>query len=113
MSAIIKILLYLALVIVLVGVALANADQQVDVTYFPGRTLTSIPVFLVILMSVFIGVLVAGSIAVVEHFKHGMRERELQRRIDALESEVRELRNLPISSSFTDSGGDEADWPGE
>ena len=99
MSAIIKILLYLALVIVLVGVALANADQQVDVTYFPGRTLTSVPVFLVILGSVFIGVLVAGCIAVVEHFKHGMRERE--------------LRNLPISSSFTDSDGDEADWPGE
>ncbi len=113
MSAIIKILLYLALVIVLVGVALANADQQVDVTYFPGRTLTGMPVFLVILGSVFIGVLVAGFIAVVEHFKHGMRERELQRRIDALESEVRELRNLPISSSFTDSGGDDTDWPGE
>jgi uncharacterized integral membrane protein len=113
MNAIIKILLYLALIIVLVAVALANADQQVDVTYFPGRTLTSIPVFLVILASVFIGVMVAGFIAVAENFKHGMRERELQRRIDALESEVRELRNLPIGSSFTDSGGDEADWPGD
>lgn len=113
MSAIIKLLAYMALIIVLVGVAYANADQRVDVTYFPGRTLTSIPVFLVILGSVFIGLLVAGCIAVVEHFKHGMRERELGRRIDALKSEVRELRNLPIGSSFTDSGGDEADWPGD
>lgn len=112
MNAIFKILLYLALVIVLVVIAYANGDQEVDVSYFPGRTLLDVPVFLVILGSVFIGVLIAGVVAVIEHFKHGMRERELQRRIDALETEVRELRNLPIASDMRDDAdGGDAGWP--
>ena len=49
----------------------------------------------------------------IEHFKHGFRERDLQRQIDALESEVRELRNLPIARGFIDSQGDEAGWTEE
>ncbi len=110
MSAILKILIYLALVIVLVMVAYANSDQQVDVTYFFGRTVPDVPVFLVILGSIFVGVLVAGMVAVAEHFKHGMRERELQRQIDALENEVRELRNLPIGSGLMEAADGEAAW---
>lgn len=113
MNAIFKMLLYLALIILLVAVAYANADQHVDVTFFPGRTLVDVPVFMVILGSVFVGVLVAGIIAVIEHFKHGMRERELQRRIGALETEVRELRNLPIGSGFTEADGGDAGWQQE
>jgi uncharacterized integral membrane protein len=112
-NAILKMLMYLAVVIVLVAVAYANADQEVDVTYFPGRTLSAVPVFLVILGSVFIGVLVAGVIAVVEHFKHGMRDRELRRRIAGLEAEVRDLRNLPIGSGLVDASDDEPAWPEE
>ena len=105
MNAIVKILLYMALVIVIVMVAYWNNDQTVDVRYLPGRTFQQVPVFLVILSSMFLGVLVAGVIAAVEHFRHGMRERDLKRAIAALESEVRELRNLPLSDGLTD--GDE------
>lgn len=103
MNAIFKMLLYLALVIVLVAVAYANGEQRVDVTYFFGRTVSDVPVFLVILGSLFIGVLLAGGLAVIEHFKHGARERELKRRITSLESEVRELRNLPIGSGLSEA----------
>ena len=67
MNAIFKMLLYLAMVIILVAIAYANGDQRVDVTYFPNSTVEDVPVFLVILGSVFIGVLVAGVIAVFEH----------------------------------------------
>ncbi len=109
MNTIFKMLLYLAMVIILVMIAYANADQRVDVTYFPNRMVEDVPVFLVILGSVFIGVLVAGVIAVFEHLKHGMREREAQRRIDALESEVRELRNLPIGGGLAESPDGDAD----
>lgn len=110
MNAIFKMLLYLALVIILVGLAYANADQQVDVTYFFGRTLPGVPVFLVILSAMFVGVLMSGIIAVFEHLKHGRRERDLQRRIASLETEVRELRNLPLDttldpSTAADAGG--------
>ncbi len=110
MNAIFKMLLYLAMVIFLVAIAYANADQRVNVTYFPNRMIEDVPVFLVILGAVFIGVLVAGVIAVFEHFKHGMCEREAQRRIDVLESEVRELRNLPIGSGLApDDDADRAE----
>jgi uncharacterized integral membrane protein len=110
MNAIFKMLMYLALVIILVAIAYANSDQEVDLTYFPGFTFRDVPVFLVILGAVFTGVLIAGVISVFEHFKHGMRERELQRRIQALESEVRELRNLPISGGYIDADEDEGGW---
>ena len=96
MNAIFKMLLYLAMVIILVAIAYANGDQRGNVTYFPNSTVEDVPVFLVILGSGFIGVLVAGVIAVFEHLKHTMREREAQRRIDALESTVREFGSLPI-----------------
>ena len=110
MSSIFKILLYLALVIVLVVLAHWNRDQYVDVTYLPARTLDDVPVFLVILGSIFSGVLLAGIIAVFENLRHRMRERELQRHIDELDSEVRELRNLPISGGLLDTGAEEPDW---
>jgi hypothetical protein len=42
-----------------------------------------------------------------------MRERELRRRITALESEVRELRNLPIGRGLADAGDGEAAGPEE
>jgi uncharacterized integral membrane protein len=113
MNAIFKMLLYLTMVIILVAIAYANADQQVNVTYFPSRTVEDVPVFLVILGSVFIGVLVAGVMAVFEHLKHSRREREAQCRIDALESEVREFRNLPDGISVAELSGDDANWAEE
>ena len=110
MNAILKMLLYLALVIGLVAIAYANAEQRVDVTYFPGRTVGDVPVFLVILASVFVGVAIAGVVAVFEHFRHNMREREMQRRIDELDAEVRELRTPPVGDPIEDDAGT-ADWP--
>ena len=110
MNSILKILLFLALVMVLVLLSHWNRNQHVDVTYFPNRTLSDVPVFLVILGSIFTGVVVAGVIAAVDKIRHGMRERELQRQIDELDSEVRELRNLPISGGLIESGHEEPGW---
>ena len=108
MNAIFKMLLDLAMVIILVAIAYANGDQRVDVTYFPNSTVEDVPVFLVILGSVFIGVLVAGVIAVFEHLKHSRREREAQHRIDALESTVREFGSQPIDIGQGELSDD--DW---
>ena len=113
MTAIFKMMLYLALIIVIVAVAYANADERVDVTYFPGRTISDAPVFLIILFSVFVGVAVAGAIAVFEHFKHGRREREAQRRIAALEAEVREMRGQRLEDDYPASTGHEAEAGGD
>lgn len=100
MNTIFKMLLYLALMIILVAIAYANADAQVDVTWFFGRTVSDVPVFLVILSSMFLGVLMSGVIAVFEGLKHSRQERELRRRIASLETEVKELRNLPIDGGL-------------
>ena len=108
MSAIFKMLLYLAMAIVLVAIAYLNSDQRVNVTYFPNSTVKDVPVFLVILGSVFIGVLVACFIAVFEHLKHTMHERESQRRIDALESRIREFGGLPDDIGHGELSDD--DW---
>lgn len=105
-----KVLLYLAVVIALVTLAFWNGDQRVDVTYYPGTVLRDVPVFLVILGSIFIGVLIAGVIGTVEQLRHGFRERELRRRIGALESEVRELRNLPISEGLLEQDEIDSSW---
>lgn len=105
MSAILKILAYLAVVMVLVGLAYLNGDQRVTVTYMPGASIEDVPVFLVILGSVFIGVLIAGIIGAVEQVRHRLRVRELRRQIEGLEAEVRELRNLPIAEGLWEQEG--------
>lgn len=111
MTRILKIMLYLALVIVLVLIADMNYEQRVDLTWFPGRVLENVPVFLVILGSIFVGVALAGVLGAVEHFRHQLRERELTRQIEELEAELRELRNLPISEGLRDDGDEEpAPW---
>lgn len=111
MNRILKILLYLGLVIALVLIADMNADQRVDITWFPGRALEDVPVFVVVLGSIFIGVAVAGVLGTVEHFRHQLRERELSRKIDELEAELRELRNLPISEGLlADADEEPSDW---
>jgi uncharacterized integral membrane protein len=103
MNMIFKMLVYLALAIILVAIALANNEQLVDVHYFPGQAIVDIPVFLVILGSVFIGLALAGAVAVFEHFKHSRRERDLQRRIDTLEAEARDARDNSLRGAMTDA----------
>lgn len=100
MSAILKVLFYLALAIVLVGLAYLNSDQVVTVTYLPAASIADVPVFLVILGSMFLGVLIAGIVGAVEQVRARMRSRELERQIEELEAEVRELRNLPINEGL-------------
>jgi uncharacterized integral membrane protein len=110
MNAIVKVLIYLAVVIVLVALAYWNVEQSVDVTFYPGRVLEGVPVFLVILSSIFLGVLIAGVIGAVEQIRHRLRERDLTRQIEELEAELRELRNLPISEGLLEQDEGPAAW---
>ena len=110
MNAIAKVLIYLAVVIVLVALAYWNVNQSVDVTFYPGTVLEDIPVFLVILGSIFLGVLIAGVIGAFEQIRHRMRERDLSRQLRELEAEVRELRNLPISEGLLEQDEGPSSW---
>lgn len=100
MSAILRILGYLAVSILLVGIAYLNSAQRVTVAYFPGRRLEDVPVFLVILGAMFVGVLVAGIVGAVEQVRTRLHVRQLERRITELKAELRELRNLPLTEGL-------------
>ncbi len=110
MNAIAKVLLYLAVVIVLVALAYLNVDQSVDVTFYPGTVMEGVPVFLVILGSIFLGVLIAGVIGAVEQIRHRLRERDMSRQLQELEDELRELRNLPISEGLLAQDEGPSSW---
>lgn len=96
MRNILKILAFLLLALILVGLSMLNADRRVTVSYLPGAELRDVPVFLVILGSMFLGVFVAGVVSMVDQVRLRLRARELERQIAGLESELKELRNLPI-----------------
>lgn len=98
MKNIFKILLFLALALLLVGLAMLNADRRVGVSYWPGVSVRDVPVFLIILGSMFAGVVVAGVVSLLDQVKVRLRVRELERVIRDLRSELRELRNLPIDA---------------
>ncbi len=98
MKNIFKILLFLALALLLVGLAMLNADRRVGVSYWPGASVRDVPVFLIILGSMFAGVVVAGVVSLLDQVKVRLRVRELERVIRDLRSELRELRNLPIDA---------------
>ena len=110
MNAIAKVLLYLAVVIVLVALAYLNVSQKVDVTFYPGTVLEQVPVFIVILSSIFLGVLIAGVIGAVEQIRHRLRVRDMSRQLQELEDELRELRNLPISEGLLAQDEGPSSW---
>lgn len=96
MANILKIMLFLGLALVLVGAAMLNVDARVSITYLPGATVRSVPVFVVILGAMFAGVVMAGLVSLADQLRLRRRQRELEREVADLRRELRELRNLPI-----------------
>lgn len=94
MSSILKILSFLGLALLLVMAAMLNADARVSITYLPGATLRSVPVFVVILGSMFAGVVVAGLVSLADQVRLRRRQRQLERELADLRRELRKLRNL-------------------
>ncbi|MFW6198897.1 MAG: LapA family protein [Acidobacteriota bacterium] len=81
MKHLLKIIVLLALALLLVGVAMLNAGERVDVALMPSWVLEDVPVFVVILGSMFVGVLVAGAVSVVDYLRARARIRSLERRL--------------------------------
>ena len=105
MSNIFKILFLLGLLILIGGLATLNSDRRVTVTYLPSASIVDAPVFMVILASMFIGVLIAGLVSAVDQARNRRRIRELEGRMQALRAELRQLRNLPIGEGLEKSCG--------
>ena len=84
-----KIVGVLAVALVLVSVAMLNADQQVTLTVFPGFALPELPVFVIILLAMLGGVLVAAAVSVPSQLRRTLEVRELRKQIARLEREPR------------------------
>ena len=103
MINIIKVLVFFVVVFVVVGLALLNAEQEVSVTFLPGFSLEAVPVFLVVIASMFVGVLIAGIVSALDQVRARSEVRRQAGRIRALEAELRELRNLPIDQGLEEA----------
>lgn len=103
MVNIIKVLVFFVVVFLVVGLALLNAEQEVSVTFLPGFSLTGVPVFLVVIASMFVGVLIAGAVSALDQIRGRGEVRRQAARIRTLEAELRELRNLPIDQGLEEA----------
>jgi len=59
------------------------------------------PVFVVVVISIFAGALLAGLIGLVDQLRLHGRIRKQKKSIDRLENEVKSLRNLPLEEEET------------
>jgi uncharacterized integral membrane protein len=90
---------------VLVGAVLAifiyfNFDQRV-VIYFTGSWhTTEIPLSLALFGSLLLGFLVAAILAIGDQIRLRSRLRQMRRNVERLESELGELRRLPLGESL-------------
>ncbi len=70
-------------------------------------TSTPYPVYLIILLSFFVGLFLASLLGVAERFRLRRLIRRQQRKIKQLSGELDSLRNLPINGESLPSGAEE------
>jgi uncharacterized integral membrane protein len=95
--------------ILLAGAALAtflwsNYDQTVVVYFTKYFRTIEIPLAAALVVSLLIGLLLSVALSLPNQFRLRGRIRELTRKIDRLESEIAELRKLPLDDSLPSSG---------
>jgi hypothetical protein len=87
-------ILTLALVVSLLGLVLENLGTRADVTVWR-TTYPDVPLYLVTILSVFVGIVYAGVIAVAEGAHIRLANRRLARDVRKLETELNFLRTEP------------------
>lgn len=88
--------LTLVLVVSLLGLVLENLGTRMDVTVWR-TTHQDVPLYLVAILSVFVGIVYAGVIAVAEGAHIRLANRRLQKDVRKLETELNFLRTQPPS----------------
>ena len=86
--------LILGLFIVIVGFMITNAGQVTDVNVWD-RPLTDVPLYLVVIVSILVGVVTAGVAAVAEGTHIRLANRRLLRQVQKMETEINYLRTQP------------------
>ena len=98
MRVLIAVMLILGLSALLLFVAI-NSSEKVSINLFFLAPVQEYPVSLVALVSLVLGVLFASIIGIVEGTRLRLQNHQLRGRIKRLESDLRELRSVPMSKS--------------
>ncbi len=86
--------LILGLFIVIVGFMITNAGEVTNVTLWD-RLLTDIPLFMVVIVSILVGVVATGVAALAEGTNIRLANRRLIRQVQKMETEINYLRTQP------------------
>ena len=105
------VLLALFLGILVLGWSFASRNAEpVAVNYVAGE-LAAVPLWAVILVSFSLGAVAAGVMSMFELAKQGLVARRYRKTAEGLESEIHQMRNLPLVAADSDS--EEAAVPSE
>lgn len=75
-------------------------DNNISVSIsFYGLGSSDLPLFIIVFVSIFIGIIIAGSIGGIEGIKFKMEIGRLKKKIKEQGEEINSLRNLPLSES--------------
>jgi putative membrane protein len=94
----IGLLIKLAFLLALVLFGALNT-QSVKVMYFYGKPPIELPLFVVMMAALFLGILVSFLIALKDKFKLKKEIKQLKKQLLSAESEIKKLRNLPLTDN--------------
>ncbi len=86
--------LILGLFIVIIGFMITNAGVVTDLTLWD-RPLADVPLYMVVIISILVGVVTAGVAAVAEGTNIRLANRRLNRQVQKMETEINYLRTQP------------------
>jgi uncharacterized integral membrane protein len=86
--------LILGLFIVIIGFMITNAGVVTDLTLWD-RPMTDIPLYMVVIVSILVGLVTAGVAAVAEGTHIRLANRRLTRQVQKMETEINYLRTQP------------------
>ena len=105
MGRISEIIILLVIFGLLIIFTIMNLDNQADLNYFIGKdgklySIQDKPVIFYMMLSFGAGVLFSFVLAIIEQIKKKREIRRLRKQIKKYETEIKSLRNLPISEEL-------------
>ena len=103
-----KIILLILLGVVVIVVIVQNHEAmsttvkfRLNTMFFGEKSTSDVSIYEVVLLSFLLGVVVTGVYSMVERFHLKRRMRALTKELELKDRELNSLRNLPITSDFT------------
>jgi len=95
-----RIITVLLFVIIFLLWAGQNLDNRVTINNFKGALVANSPLWMVVLVSLAIGIFFMGILGIVQEFKDKNEIKKLQQKISKQHEELVSLRNLPIADEL-------------